>query len=450
MNFQESVRYLYSLGRELAAPAHARTMKFDLANITAVAAHMGNPQNNFRSVHIAGTNGKGSTAAMIESILRNAGCRTGLFTSPHLERITERIRVAGSEINEEEFAASFTRLHALVEEMIASGSLASHPTFFECITAMSFDHFARARVEIAVLEVGMGGRLDATNIVVPEVSVITQIAFDHEAFLGHAIEQIAAEKAGIIKAGVPVVSAAAGSVAGEVIRRRAGELSAPLIEIDADYRLQSIESDVRGSHVEISSNHDDFSASLEIPLPGKYQVRNAITALATARVLDSRGFKIAPEHISKGIANVRWPGRLEQISENPTVFLDGSHNPAGARELAAFLDENFAGRRILLIFGAVRDKSVDEIAEILFPRAAKVFLTAPKNSRGLSAEALAEITGGLAASFQIVSEATEALRMALRDAGAHDVVIATGSLYLVGSLRAWWNARQPSAAVISN
>ncbi|HET9400743.1 MAG TPA: folylpolyglutamate synthase/dihydrofolate synthase family protein [Candidatus Acidoferrales bacterium] len=449
MNYPESVQYLYSLGRELEAPAHARTMKFDLANISALAARTGNPQNRFRSVHIAGTNGKGSTAAMIESILRGAGYRTGLFTSPHLERINERIRVAGSEISDEEFAAAFSRLRGLVEEMIGSGKLTSHPSFFECITAMAFDYFARANVEVAVFEVGMGGRFDATNIVVPEVSVITQIAFDHEAFLGHAIEQIAGEKAGIIKAGVPVVSAAADPLADEVIRRRAAELSSPLIEIDVDYRVKLNESDVRGSHVHVSGARDDFSVSLEVPLPGEFQVRNAVTAIAAARVLASRGFKLPPEHIAKGIAAVRWPGRLEQISENPTVFLDGSHNPAGARELAEFLDENFAGRRILLVFGAVRDKSVDEIAELLFPRAASVFLTAPKNSRALSAEALAEITHGMAATTRIVPDPSAALQMAISDAAPSDVVIVTGSLYLVGTLRAWWNSRQPSAAAIS-
>lgn len=449
MNFSQSVQYLYSLGRELAAPAHARTMKFDLANISALAARMGDPQNKFRSVHIAGTNGKGSTAAMIESILRNSGYRTGLFTSPHLERINERIRVAGAEIGDAEFAAAFSRLYALIEEMIASGNLASHPSFFECITAMAFDYFARADVEIAVIEVGMGGRLDATNLVVPEVSVITQIAFDHEAFLGHAIEQIAREKAGIIKAGVPVVSAAADPLAGEVIRSRAADLSSPLIEIDADYHLNVFQSGLRGSRVQVSAARDDFRVSLEVPLPGAHQVRNAITALASAQVLASRGFKVSPKNIAKGIASVRWPGRLEQISENPTVFLDGSHNPAGARELAAFLEENFAGRRILLVFGAVRDKSVDEIAEILFPYAARVFLTAPNNSRALSAEALAEITRGLSANSQVVREPSEAFQMALSDAGPSDVIVATGSLYLVGNLRAWWSSRQPSTAAIS-
>lgn len=449
MNFPESANYLYSLGRELAAPAHARTMKFDLANITALAARMGDPQEQFRAVHIAGTNGKGSTAAMVESILRAAGHRTGLFTSPHLERITERIRVAGEEISEAEFAASFTRIQALIEDMLAMGSLAAHPTFFECITAMAFDFFARSGVEIAVLEVGMGGRLDATNIVTPGVCVITQIAFDHEAFLGHSIDQIAFEKAGIIKRGIPVVSAAAGPAAREVIRRRAAELSAPLVEIDEAYAMETIASNPQASRAQISSKREEFSVTLAIPLPGRYQIRNAATAVAAARVLASRGVGISSDEIAEGIARVRWPGRLEQVSKQPAVFLDGTHNPAGARELASFLDENFKDRRVFLVFGAVRDKSVDEIAELLFPRASKVFITAPKNSRAISVEALADIAGGLAADLQVVPDPSEALRLAIGCANPGDVVIATGSLYLVGDIRRAWHARQDSAPLDS-
>src|SRR5258708_23580319 len=187
MNYSEAVRYLLSLGRELAAPAQPAAAKFDLENIRTLAKRLGNPQQTYPSVHIAGTNGKGSTAAMLESILRAAGLRTGLYTSPHLERINERIRIAGEPISDEEFAAACTRIHRLIEELLASGELRAHPTYFECLTAMAFDHFARARVDFGVFETGLGGRLDATNIVTPEVSVITQIDFDHEAFLGHSI-----------------------------------------------------------------------------------------------------------------------------------------------------------------------------------------------------------------------------------------------------------------------
>ena len=446
MNYSESLQYLLSLGRELAAPSHARAMKFDLANIRALSSQMGDPWKKFRSVHIAGTNGKGSTAAITESILRSAGIRTGLYTSPHLEHINERIRIAGANLSDQEFAGAFTRLHQLIEQMLSSGALPAHPTFFECLTAMAFNVFARANVEIAVLEVGMGGRLDATNIVTPAVSVITQIDFDHEAYLGHSIEQIAFEKAGIIKRGIPVVTSAEDTVALEVIRRRAAELSAPIVEIDRAYCVELLASDIRGSRAQISSRENDFDATISVPLPGKFQVRNAVTALATVRLLAQNGVKISDAQIADGIANVRWPGRLEQISAHPDVFLDGTHNPAGARELAAFLDENFAGRKIYLVFGAVRDKSVDEIASRLFPRAAKVFITAPKQSRAISPSALAEMTSDLASNLEVIPEPLDALERAIAAANPDGVVIATGSLYLVGDLRRAWTARNPASA----
>ena len=219
MNYNESVRYLLTLGRELASPQQARAAKFDLHNIRAICERMGHPERAYASVHIAGTNGKGSTAAMLASILQASGLRCGLYTSPHLLRINERIRLDGVEISDQEFADTFTRVHAVIEELLASGTLSAHPTYFECVTAMAFDFFARASAEIAVIEVGMGGRLDSTNVIVPEIAVITQIDFDHENFLGHSIEEIAAEKAGIIKPGAWVVSAAENPIARQVIRQ---------------------------------------------------------------------------------------------------------------------------------------------------------------------------------------------------------------------------------------
>ncbi|HUK32042.1 MAG TPA: folylpolyglutamate synthase/dihydrofolate synthase family protein [Candidatus Acidoferrum sp.] len=459
MEYNESVRYLLTLGRELAAPSHAKAAKFDLANIRALALRMGTPQKNFSSVHIAGTNGKGSTAAMVERILRSAGFKTGLYTSPHLERINERIRVNGAEISDAEFAAAFTRQHGLIEAMLSTGELAAHPTYFECVTAMALDVFARERVEFAVLEVGMGGRLDSTNIVVPEVSVITQIAFDHEAFLGHSIAEIAGEKAGIIKPGVPVVSAAEHPEARAAIRRRAEELEAPLVEIDTAYRLEELNSKdgfYSGSVVDLGLDaaHETVKSAqpgvavlpaavpleLKLGLAGRYQMRNAVTAMAAARLLAGRGYKITDEDIAEGIARVQWPGRLERIAEGPTVFLDGTHNAAGARELAEFWDEHLAGRRIHLVYGSVRDKSVDEIAGLLFPRAARVTVTAPGQPRALSAEALAEMTRHLAPEMDVVAEASEAVAQAVEEAGREDVVFVTGSLYLVGEISRWWKS----------
>jgi dihydrofolate synthase / folylpolyglutamate synthase len=445
MNYTESVNYLLTLGRELAAPSHARATKFELTNIRALAARMENPQNKFRSIHIAGTNGKGSTAAMMESILRRAGYHTGLYTSPHLESINERIRIDGIPISDEEFAAAFSRLHALIEQMLGAGQLAAHPTFFECITAMAFDIFARVQVEFAVLEVGLGGRLDSTNLVIPEVSVITQIHFDHESFLGHSIAEIAGEKAGIIKHGIAVVSAADNHDAIRVIRHRAEQMAAPLIEIDSAYRVNapnSTEGFYSAEIVGTTTSSDAPAITLKPSLAGRYQLRNAITALAVAQVLAGRGFHVSDSDIAAGIATVSWPGRIERIAERPAVFLDGTHNPSGARELAAFWHDHLADRRIHLVYGSVRDKSVDEIAGLLFPLAASVIVTAPHQPRALSAEALAEMTRHLAPLMIVMADPRAALERAISGAEPEDVVFATGSLYLAGELRKWWNDPQ--------
>jgi dihydrofolate synthase/folylpolyglutamate synthase len=368
MTYEESVRYLLTLGRELASPQQASVTKFNLANITMLCERLGQPQRAFQSVHIAGTNGKGSTAAMLDSILRAAGLRTGLYTSPHLERINERIRLDGREISDANFADTFTRIHKMIEELLAAGKLAAHPTFFECVTALAFEFFARAGAEFAVCEVGMGGRLDATNILVPEVAVITQIDFDHENYLGHSIEEIAAEKAGIIKPGARVVSAAEHLIARVVVRRRVAEQSAFLVEIENEFRLENITSHDGCFAFNAISNDSGASIPLIVPLPGRFQVRNALTALAAARMLAERGAPVDDAAIARGIASTVWPGRLERIATQPEIYLDGAHNPSGAREIAVFWDTNLAGRKIFLVYGALRDKAVDEIAGLLFPR----------------------------------------------------------------------------------
>ena len=444
MTYEEAVRYLLTLGRELASPSHARATKFDLRNITVLAERLGNPHRTFPSVHVAGTNGKGSTAAMLESILRAAGLGTGLFTSPHLERINERIRLDGEDFPDAEFAETFTRIHACIEELLAAGpeaGLAAHPTYFECLTAMAFDCFARRapqQLDFAVFEVGMGGRLDATNLLLPEVAVITQIDFDHEDYLGHSIEQIAAEKAGIIKPGGWVVSAAERPEARAIIARRAAELDARLVDVDAAYRIEDLQSQDGCYRAAVAAAHSAKRIELVLPLPGRFQVRNALAALAAARLLAERGFPIDDAAIARGIATVRWPGRLERLQDRPAVFLDGTHNTAGARELLAFWEEHLPGRRIHLVYGAMRDKAVDEITGLLFPRATTVVLTQPRQSRAISADVLATMTRHLAARSEVVPEPGEALERALEIAAPDDAVFATGSLYLVGDLRRFW------------
>jgi len=385
---------------------------------------------------------------MMESILRAAGLRAGLYTSPHLERINERLRLDGEDIADDEFAESFTRLHALIEALLASGALTAHPTYFECLTAMAMEWFGRCQADCVVFEVGMGGRLDSTNIVQPEVAVITQIDFDHEDFLGHSIEEIASEKAGIIKPGGWVVSAAERPEARAVIARRCAEMDARLVEVDAAYRVESLRS-VAGPdgiatgcyRAVVRAAHSTRGMEIELPLPGRFQVRNAVTALAAARLLAERGFPIDDAAIARGIAMVRWPGRLERLQTRPAVYLDGMHNPAGARELLAFWEEHFSGWRIHLVYGAMRDKAVDEITGLLFPRAATVILTQPHQPRAISAEALATMTRHLAQRAEVVADPGDALTRALQLAAPDDAVFATGSLYLAGDLRRWWFSR---------
>src|SRR5713226_6429874 len=239
MNYEAAVRYLLTLGRELAAPTQAAAAKFDLENITVLAERLGRPDRVYPSAHIAGTNGKGSTAAFLESILRQAGFRTGLNTSPHLERINERIRINGEGISDESFARIFTRLQALIEELLAAHKLRAHPTYFECVTAMAFECFARERVEFGIFEVGLGGRLDATNILSPAVSLITRVDFDHENFLGHSLREIAGEKAGILKRGVPLIVAEQRPEAREVIIARAQQLNCPVVETTQAFRIDN-------------------------------------------------------------------------------------------------------------------------------------------------------------------------------------------------------------------
>ena len=441
MNYESSVRYLLSLGRELAAPTQAAAAKFDLENITILAERLGHPERAYPSVHIAGTNGKGSTAAFLESILRHAGFRTGLNTSPHLEKINERIRVHGEEINDETFADTLSRIQVLIEELLASGKLRGHPTYFECVTAMAFESFARERVAFGVFEVGLGGRLDATNILSPVVTIITRIDFDHENFLGHSLKEIAFEKAGILKPGVPLVLAEQRPEALEVILARARELACPVIEPAQIFRVDQESS--QNGRVRARVIEADSGKSLEIApsLPGRFQLQNALNAVAASHVLQNRGFRIPDDAITHGIANTVWPGRLEKLQSSPDVYFDGAHNPGAARELAYFLEQNFSGRRIFLIYAALRDKAVDEVAGLLFPRAAEVIFTAPRTSRAVSAAQLAEIAGHHAVHFSVIPDAERAFERALAEATPEDAIFITGSLYLVGQLRHYWKQR---------
>src|SRR5882757_4110951 len=291
MKYQAAVRYLLSLGRELAAPTQAAT-KFDLENATILAERLGRPERTYPSAHIAGTNGKGSTAAFLESILRHAGFRTGLNTSPHLEKINERIRINGEEISDQAFAETLTRIHILIEELLAAGKLRAHPTYFECVTAMAFEYFARERVDFAVFEVGLGGRLDATNILVPVVTIITRIDFDHENFLGHSLREIAIEKAGILKPGVPVVLAEQRPEAREVILARAKALACPVVEPAQIFRVDRESMQDGSVRARVIAADSETVFEIAPSLPGRFQLQNALNAVAAVRLLQNRVFQI--------------------------------------------------------------------------------------------------------------------------------------------------------------
>ena len=403
MTYSESVHFLYSLGNEI------QTAKFGLDRITRLLEALGSPHRTGRFVHVAGTNGKGSTSAMIEAGLRAAGIRTGLYTSPHLNEPTERIQIAGHAISQAQFAEAFTQVHELAERMLLAGELDLHPTYFETVTAMAFLLFARQDVDTIVLEVGMGGRLDATNVVLPALSVITPIDFDHQAFLGDTLPKIAAEKAGILKPGVPAIFAEQPAEAEAVLRAHA---KGPYT-LARDWAITDLTIDERGSKFRMRD------LDVVCPLAGQHQVENARTAAIALHQLG-----VSPA----GIANTHWPGRLEQVSRRPAIILDGAHNPAGTRALVDYIRRFYSGRRIWMVYGVMRDKAAAEMAALLFPLADRVIVTAPDNSRAMPPE---DIPAPGATITHTVGQAVALLK----DAAPDDVIFITGSLFVVGEAR---------------
>jgi dihydrofolate synthase/folylpolyglutamate synthase len=423
VNYPDSVQFLYALGNEI------KTAKLGLERIARVLDALDRPQDRLRFVHVAGTNGKGSTCAMIASALQAAGRRTGLFTSPHLAEPTERIRIDGRPISAGRFANAFERVHTSVEQLLADGAIDLHTTYFETVTAMALVVFAEEAVDTVVLEVGLGGRLDATNVVTPELCVITPVDFDHEAFLGRSLEAIAGEKAGILKAGVAAVFARQRAEAAAVLNLRAEQLCISVART-AGWSIEDLELDAHGSRFLLSGELD---LQIVCPLAGEHQVENA----ATASVALTRLGISAPEIIA-GLAQTRWPGRLEHVSEHPEIILDGAHNPAGARALAAYIARFYAGRRVRLIYGAMRDKAIDEIGGILFPHAQEVILTAPRQARALAPESIRQVAEH--PNLRTAANLREALGM-VKDATAEDVIFITGSLFLVAEAREMLVAR---------
>lgn len=414
MSYPDSVRYLYSLGNELKAGA-----KFGLERMQLLLSELGNPERGQRFVHVAGTNGKGSTCAMIASALRYAGHRTGLYTSPHLIEPTERIQVNGSPVSEAEFVQLFEHVHEAAERLVRESRIDSHPSYFETVTAMALLAF-KERSDIAVMEVGLGGRLDATNVIMPELTVITPIAYDHEAFLGNTIESIAAEKAGILKRCVPLVLARQERAAETVVEDRALELGCDVIRT-ADLQVIDVKTRVDGSAFSMAGEE------YQCGLAGRHQIENAKAAIFACKQL---GTEVSA--IQAGLRDVRWPGRLEYVSREPDFVLDGAHNPAGAAALAAYIREFGTGRPVWLVYGAMRDKAIEEVADQLFPLAEKLILTAPDFPRALRPQAILSVTNHPRALItQTISEAICVARSAPKQA----LVIFTGSLFLVGEAR---------------
>ncbi len=416
--YPDSVEYLYSLGNEL------RGARLGLERIRAVLAALGDPQRDCRFIHVAGTNGKGSTCAMIESALRASGVRTGLFTSPHLVEPTERIRIDGRPVSDEQFAGAFHSVHRAAESLVRGEELDAHPSYFETVTAMAMLLFRDQGVDTVVLETGLGGRLDATNIVSPGLCVITPVDYDHEAWLGSSLEAIAGEKAGIIKPGVPVVISRQWPQAMRILEARAATVGAPVVRME-DWRIESLQINACASRFLTAAPR---AWRVECPLAGEHQVDNALTAVAA---LDRWG--VPEDAVSAGIRETRWPGRLETVAQRPRIILDGAHNPAAIRALAAHVQRFYGGRRLWLIFGAMRDKSLAEIADTLAPLASEVILTAPDSPRAAQPESLRALFGH--PSTRVAARLAQALEW-LPEVGPQDLVVITGSLFLVGEARA--------------
>jgi len=446
LSYDTAVASMFALGHELS---HMPSHKFDLAHMRVLLEALGHPERKFPSVLIAGTNGKGSTAATLASILRASGLKTGLYTSPHLVRINERIRINGVAIRDDDFARLHGEVDIVAERLVANGELPWHPSFFEMMTAIAFSHFAQQQVEIAVLEVGMGGRLDATNVVEPLVSVITDISLDHQKFLGNTVGEIAREKAGIIRPGGVVVTLPQQPEANDVIGNTILDLDAvgvnavqyvpPVSPASSHYLVTKPEATALGAEPAFYRYPLQVMGRqilVESPLIGRHQLRNAALAIAAAEELSKKGIRgISAQSIERGIQETQWPGRFHIIPAHrgwPEVVLDVAHNPAGAWALRSALSERYDDHPLIFVFGAMRDKAISEMAEILFPIARAVIATRPNNPRSTSPDEIRPAGSRTGTEIEAVAEVPRALERARELATGEDVVVITGSIYLVG------------------
>ena len=428
MNFDESVKYLFSLGHETLA------IKLGLDNVTRLLRRLDDPQSSFPSVQIAGTNGKGSTAAMLAAVARAAGLRAGLYTSPHLVSVTERVRVGGREISRDEFARHATRVREAAEAVgRESGAL---PTFFEQVTAVALSAFAWEKVELAILETGLGGRLDATTAAGARWVAVTPVALDHQEYLGNTLAEIAAEKAAIIRPGTRAILAPQEPEAQEVILRRCRDCDVEPRRATAEVEVEEAGADGR-LRVRLRTARDEY-AGVRLALRGRHQLTNAAVAVALAELLAEGGFIISREQIIEGRETAEHAGRLElDERQRPRVLYDGAHNPAGARALRAYLDE-FAPEGVTMVFGAMRDKELEEIGRVLFPAARHLVLTSPESPRAATVERLlrAVPVPPSSSTIALAPSSRDAMTIARTHTPPAGLVCVTGSLYLVGEVKA--------------
>jgi dihydrofolate synthase / folylpolyglutamate synthase len=427
-SYRETIDYLFGLQKH--------GIKLALSNSFRLMELMGDPQKKYPTVHVTGTNGKGSTAVFIAGMLMAAGYRVGLYTSPHLVSFTERIRVGGTPIPE----ARVVELAGRVREGYggrpgADGSGEVNPTFFEVTTAVAFSYFAEEGVDIAVVEVGLGGRLDSTNVITPLVSVITNIDIEHTEFLGNTLEQIAGEKAGIIKPGVPVVTGAIQPEATGVIEREAAAQGSPVFRLAREFRPENVLAgreqvfDYRGMKA--------VYPGLRVRMLGRHQVDNASLALAAVECLRDSGVAVDEAAMRRGIERAQWEGRMERVAQDPDIYLDGAHNPASAKKLAETVRELLPSyRKLTLVIGVLADKDVSGIVREIVPLADRVVVTRPQYARALDVQMLAAEVGKLHGAVSATGTVGEAIQRAREGASRGDLILVTGSLYVVGDARA--------------
>jgi len=437
-SYQTAVESLLSLAPELWTQSGQKPRrKFDLEHMRVLVEALGHPERRFPSILVAGTNGKGSTSAMLARILREAGYKTGLYTSPHLLRVNERIAIDGESISDPEFAEIHARIEDVSRNLVSAGKLDQHPSFFETLTAMAFEYFASAAVEVGVLEVGIGGRLDATNVADPLLSIITDISLDHTEWLGNTLAEIAREKAGIVRPKSTLVTLPQHPEVNDALGEAVRELNARVVNASAYVPpITPVSEPFESRAQRVPHNHysmEIVGQQIEIDslLAGRHQLRNSALAIAAALELrQSFGYSISAEQISSGIANTRWPGRFQVVSGSPEIILDVAHNPAGAWALRSALSSRYDGQPLTIVFGAMRDKAIGEIAEILFPLANQVIATTVNSPRAASAEEIHRLAAHVGT--EIVTADTLAGAIDLARQHLRPVVI-TGSVYLVGA-----------------